>query len=974
VSIFTQLIQQVGPQLPKLFGSFTQLLEQLVPLMPTITGFIRDFVSGVTVFMQVNALAAAGLKVFVDGILKVGDAIINLPATLGKIGDTIRNFFTNFVPEAVQWGKNLVGGLIQGLKDATGLTGVTNATKGIVDIISQFFQQSPAKKGPFSGSGYTLIRGQKMVTDMAAGMMSAQSSVEAAAASTATAASGALSGGSAGGAPAPGGSNTAGSALLPDNIAGASTDVLTAYLRHQFSDNHGLKGLSKDLGEFLQVAQNGFNLLNTHAVQPLFQALGMVPGANDQAWRKQTPEEQQQESQRKSLQDNKTQGATWQDVTGEPPAWPGQQSPDASVPLVQNPDGTWTSPDPAWAHLIKRESGGVNQRQKIVDANSGGNEAEGLFQITPETWRAHGGADFAPNALAASAQEQAAVAARILRGNPTGSDWGAGLSGREDAQALLSGLTGAPPPGAKGPTWQQVTAPPAGIPGASAATGAASADYKNWYPVAGAQESPTGRKIYTGPHTEDTGGAVVPNVATAEEIVKQLFPGVSVNNDYRPKDGYNEHSSGEAIDFSINPDGKMGIRTPEGQTQGNALRDFFVANAKRLGLEYGLWDQTQWNPDGTSSPMEDRGGVTANHGDHFHARFLPAGATSANAQPAASDALSGGLVLPSGKTIDQLTDNTAKSATANDQLLQAYLQGNPELAQQLTAARAPGASDETVMGSLTGINKTITDLTTQDPVGNKNTIDALRSQQSQIAQQQGFTQQQGPLAQAQAIAGGAAGAITGVFQSIQSGLDALAATQDITDRLVYGVRNTEDINKIIDNVQKYITFAADVVSTVGSILSTAGSFTGGSDFGGTSAAGSILSLVAGVMQGVNAAIDFGQQIYEVASGYVGRFLSFLAAGPGGTDLMGNVGFMLNKNTGQLISYSQDNPQKQNTLAGSSFINGLYGYGQGGAAASPGVGQLNIYAGPGQSVGATMNEAMWLVNTGGTTGALSPASF
>lgn len=111
-----------------------------------------------------------------------------------------------------------------------------------------------------------------------------------------------------------------------------------------------------------------------------------------------------------------------------------------TVPLVQTAAGTWTSPNPAWAHLINRESSGINQRQKIIDANFGGNEAEGLFQITPRTWAAHGGTAFAPNPLAATPQQQAQVAASILQGNPSGSDWGAGLPGRESPQALLQGI------------------------------------------------------------------------------------------------------------------------------------------------------------------------------------------------------------------------------------------------------------------------------------------------------------------------------------------------------------------------------------------------------------------------------------------------------------------------------------------------------------------------------------------------------
>ncbi|AFJ36988.1 hypothetical protein W7S_20185 [Mycobacterium sp. MOTT36Y] len=126
---------------------------------------------------------------------------------------------------------------------------------------------------------------------------------------------------------------------------------------------------------------------------------------------------------------------------GKPGAAPSGNSGGApAVPLVQTASGTWTSPNPAWAHLIGRESSGINQRQGIIDANSGGNEAEGLFQITPRTWAAHGGTSFAPSAIAATPQQQAQIAARILQSNPSGSDWGAGLPGRENAAALLQGL------------------------------------------------------------------------------------------------------------------------------------------------------------------------------------------------------------------------------------------------------------------------------------------------------------------------------------------------------------------------------------------------------------------------------------------------------------------------------------------------------------------------------------------------------
>jgi hypothetical protein len=128
-----------------------------------------------------------------------------------------------------------------------------------------------------------------------------------------------------------------------------------------------------------------------------------------------------------------------------------------SSSLYQDASGAWRSTLAGWDHLIQRESSGVNQVQGITDANSGGNEAEGLFQITPQTWAANGGTRYAPSALSATPQQQAEIAQAIFNANPTGSDWGMGLQGRENpaqlqselqsANATTGGSTSLPPPG-----------------------------------------------------------------------------------------------------------------------------------------------------------------------------------------------------------------------------------------------------------------------------------------------------------------------------------------------------------------------------------------------------------------------------------------------------------------------------------------------------------------------------------------------
>jgi len=120
-----------------------------------------------------------------------------------------------------------------------------------------------------------------------------------------------------------------------------------------------------------------------------------------------------------------------------------------TVPLIQKSDGTWTSPDPAWAHLIQRESGGNPSIQNNWDSNAAaGDPSQGLFQFTTGTWLRMGGGKYAPHPGMATPQQQAEIAAKLIQANPSGSDWGAGMSGRENAGALLSGLgSGATPAG-----------------------------------------------------------------------------------------------------------------------------------------------------------------------------------------------------------------------------------------------------------------------------------------------------------------------------------------------------------------------------------------------------------------------------------------------------------------------------------------------------------------------------------------------
>lgn len=111
-----------------------------------------------------------------------------------------------------------------------------------------------------------------------------------------------------------------------------------------------------------------------------------------------------------------------------------------------------------------------------------------------------------------------------------------------------------------------------------------------------------------GGSTLDTKGAQVDTIAVAEAAQK-LF-GINDIGMYRAADGYNEHASGEAADVMVG----------NNKSTGDQIAQYFLQNAAQFGVQYVLWQQTQWNPDGSSSKMQDRGGATANHMDHVHVR------------------------------------------------------------------------------------------------------------------------------------------------------------------------------------------------------------------------------------------------------------------------------------------------------------------------------------------------------------------
>lgn len=128
---------------------FENLAKMLVDIWNNLWNGIGDFVVGAW-----NGIT----KAISDG---VGSAVEFVKSMPQKIKDGLGNLGGMLVDS----GKALISGFIDGIKSM--LSGVTDAVGGVMKAIGDFFPHSPAKRGRFSGRGYTTYSGRALIGDFA---------------------------------------------------------------------------------------------------------------------------------------------------------------------------------------------------------------------------------------------------------------------------------------------------------------------------------------------------------------------------------------------------------------------------------------------------------------------------------------------------------------------------------------------------------------------------------------------------------------------------------------------------------------------------------------------------------------------------------------------------------------------------------------------------------------------------------------
>ena len=116
-------------------------------------------------FIQIWDTIVSGVEGFVRQVeVNIGRAVNFLEA----LPEQIMGFFEGIGDWLVDSGKALIQGLLDGIEAM--FPGITESVGGVMDFIGGFFPQSPAKRGRFSGRGYTTYSGNALIEDYAGGI------------------------------------------------------------------------------------------------------------------------------------------------------------------------------------------------------------------------------------------------------------------------------------------------------------------------------------------------------------------------------------------------------------------------------------------------------------------------------------------------------------------------------------------------------------------------------------------------------------------------------------------------------------------------------------------------------------------------------------------------------------------------------------------------------------------------------------
>ena len=241
ISIFSDIVTAIVPLIAIIMGVLIPVIMALMPVVVTVFGVIADVIKSAMQIVQGIIQVVTGIitgdwdkvwtgignifggiwntivtvvkgalqiigQVVISGLGLVGNFVGSILGNIGRffadtwnnvvsgvsgmIGNVIAHFTSlpgkilGALSGAGTWlvdaGRALIQGFIDGIKGMVGSIG--DAVGGVLDFAKSFFPHSPAKRGPFSGRGYTSFSGVALASDFAKGIASQESMVATAAA------------------------------------------------------------------------------------------------------------------------------------------------------------------------------------------------------------------------------------------------------------------------------------------------------------------------------------------------------------------------------------------------------------------------------------------------------------------------------------------------------------------------------------------------------------------------------------------------------------------------------------------------------------------------------------------------------------------------------------------------------------------------------------------------------------------------
>ncbi|WRS29605.1 tape measure protein [Actinomycetaceae bacterium MB13-C1-2] len=169
-------------------GSYLEVAWAAIKL--TVTTAIESVKTSITVTLESIKATWSGawetvksrFSAIWEGIKSGASSGVNaVYNTVTGIKNRITGFFSGAASWLIESGKSLMQGFADGIK--AGVQAAVDAVSGAVAAVRDFLPFSPAKKGPFSGRGWTLYSGRSVVEAFAKGMTSQTGLLESAASS-----------------------------------------------------------------------------------------------------------------------------------------------------------------------------------------------------------------------------------------------------------------------------------------------------------------------------------------------------------------------------------------------------------------------------------------------------------------------------------------------------------------------------------------------------------------------------------------------------------------------------------------------------------------------------------------------------------------------------------------------------------------------------------------------------------------------